>query len=397
MSTPSQVTARRVFTGLVVLSVVLLALVVMPFATALFLAAVVAGALHPLHRRLTGLVRGRSGLSAGLLVIGVALVLLVPVTGLTAVVVKEASDGYRWVASTVRSEGMNGLIERLPDRLEAPVRSLMDRFDVEAVDLNQQLGSQATSQTGKAATAVTGFLSATGSLVLQGVMMMIALYFLLTDGVRLVEWLEQVAPMHPGQTIELLSEFRKVSVAVLFSSVATAAVQAVAALVGYLIARVPQPIFFFALTFFVALIPAVGATSVCLVAALLLLVTGHQWMALFLAVWGLLVVGLVDNIVKPILVKRGLSLHGAVVFFALLGGLSVFGPVGLLLGPMVVAFFLALVRIHQRDYQRMILLPSGALADPPSAALVTPSETPAKPAQEPPPAAPAPEPEKKKS
>src|SRR5688572_14234389 len=103
MSTRSELTARRVFIGLVLASVVLLGLVVMPFATAFFLAAVLAGALYPLHRRLTTLFRGRAGLSAGLLIVGAALVLLVPVAGLTAVVVKEAAEGYRWVAQTVRS------------------------------------------------------------------------------------------------------------------------------------------------------------------------------------------------------------------------------------------------------------------------------------------------------
>ena len=376
MSTSSDQTARRVFTGMVVASVVLLALVVMPFATAFFLAAVLAGAVYPLHRRLTGLVRGRASLSAGLVVVGVALVLLVPVAGLTAVVVKEVSQGYRWVAKTVRSEGMNGLLERLPDRLEAPVRSLMDRFDVEEEELDERIGTQATSQGSKAATAVGGLLSATGSLLVQGVMMLIALFFLLVDGAALVRWLEGVAPLKPGQTTELLLEFRKVSVAVIFSSVATAGVQAVAAEIGYLIARVPQPIFFGALTFIIALIPAVGATSVCLAASVLLLVTGHQWMALFLALWGVLVVGVVDNIVKPLLVRRGLSMHGAVVFFALLGGLSVFGAVGLLLGPMVVAFFLALVRIHQHE-RRPPPEPKPAIEPAPPQAAEAPAPAPA--------------------
>jgi predicted PurR-regulated permease PerM len=62
------------------------------------------------------------------------------------------------------------------------------------------------------------------------------------------------------------------------------------------------------------------------------------------------VVGLVDNVVKPLIVKRGLQLHGAIVFFALLGGLAVFGAVGLVIGPLIVALFLALVRMHERDY-----------------------------------------------
>src|SRR3712207_8724388 len=104
--------------------------------------------------------------------------------------------------------------------------------------------------------------------------------------------------------------------------------------------RVPVPIFFAAITFFFALIPAVGAAVVCLAAALLLLATGHPVAALVLAVWGVVVVGLSDNVIKPILAKRGMHMHGAIVFFSLLGGLSVFGAIGLLLGPLIVAFFL---------------------------------------------------------
>jgi predicted PurR-regulated permease PerM len=127
-------------------------------------------------------------------------------------------------------------------------------------------------------------------------------------------------------------------------------VQAVAALVGYLIARVPSPYFFALLTFFVAFIPAIGAAVVCLFAALLLLVPGHPYMALFLAVWGLAVVGLVDNLVKPLLIKRGLEIHGAIVFFSLIGGLAMFGAIGLLLGPLIVSLFLAVVRMYHRDY-----------------------------------------------
>jgi predicted PurR-regulated permease PerM len=127
-------------------------------------------------------------------------------------------------------------------------------------------------------------------------------------------------------------------------------VQSLAALIGYLIARVPHPLFFATVTFFVSFVPAVGAGGTVLVASVLLLAMGHTWMALFLAIWGVVVVGMVDNIIKPLLVKRGLHMHGAIVFFALLGGLTVFGTVGLIAGPLIVSFFLALVRIYQRDF-----------------------------------------------
>jgi predicted PurR-regulated permease PerM len=176
-------------------------------------------------------------------------------------------------------------------------------------------------------------------------MMLIAFFFLAADGERFVAWLERVSPLRPGQTTELLREFRKTSVALIGSSLATAGLQALVALIGYLIARAPHPLFVAMLTFCCAFIPAIGAASVCVVLAIILFAQGYTYTGIFLALWGVGVVGLVDNIVKPLLVRRGMELHGGVVFFALIGGFAAFGPVGVLVGPLAVAFFLALLRI----------------------------------------------------
>ena len=165
-----------------------------------------------------------------------------------------------------------------------------------------------------------------------------------------MRWLDHVLPLKRGQTRELLAEFKAVSYSLVVSTIITAAVQAAAALVGFFIARIPHPVFFAMVTFFCAFIPAIGGSAVCMVAAVILLVTGHPYMAVFLSIWGLLVVGLVDNAVKPLLLKGGMHISGAVVFFALIGGLAAFGIIGLLLGPLVVSLFLALLRMYERDF-----------------------------------------------
>ena len=180
--------------------------------------------------------------------------------------------------------------------------------------------------------------------------MILALFFFLTNKEGILNWLDEASPLRPGQTRELFAEFVRVCKSVIVSTAATSLVQAIAALVGYLIARVPHPFFFFAVTFIIAFIPAAGAASVCLAAAAIQLVSGHPWAALFLAVYAFLVVGLVDNVVKPLLMKDSIRMHGAVLFFALLGGLAAFGAMGMLIGPLAVALFLAMLRIYQRDY-----------------------------------------------
>lgn len=350
---PSPQPARRFFFILLTAATILLALVVRPLATALFLAAVLAGVLWPAHLWLTARFKGRRGLSASAFVVGVLVLILGPLVAFSAFAFKEASDGVRFVSQTVRSGGVTALVDWLPPRLAGLAHRGIDRLsgDKGDDDLAARVQKQVSAQGGRAAAVVGATLSATGAFVFQAVMMLIAFYFLLVQGDELVGWLDEMSPLRRGQTRELLAEFKRVSYAVILSTVITSAVQAVAALIGYFIGRVPHPFFFAGVTFFAAFIPAIGAGAVCLVAAVLLFATGHPYGALFLAVWGLAVVGLVDNLVKPFLIKGGMEMNGAVVFFALIGGLSAFGGVGLLLGPLVVALFLALMRMYQRDFK----------------------------------------------
>lgn len=333
---------QRALMIVLIASMILVAMVLRPMAIALMLAAVLAGALWPAHNRLRKWLR-YDGISAGVLVLLVFLLLTGPLLWLTAFLVKEGIEAVRFVTETVKSDGMTGLIEQLPDGLERAARWVADKLG----GLEEAIKA---APSGGAASVAASAVAATGSLVLQTALMLIALFFFLTQKEDLLKWVAEASPLRRGQTQELLAEFRRVSVAVLRSSALTALVQATAAFVGYLIARVPHPFFFAALTFFTALIPAVGAASVCLLAAALLYFGGHTVAAIFLAIWGVAVVGLSDNIVKPILIKGGMEMHGGIVFFSLLGGLAAFGPIGLLLGPLAISLFIAVLRIYRRDY-----------------------------------------------
>ena len=340
-------TARRFFVLLLSGATLLLAVVVRPLASALLVAAVLAGVMEPLHAMLAARLRGRPALAAGILVSSVVVVLVGPIVALAAFLLREGNDALTFLSTTMRSEGVTHLLTKLPDSLEKVATEALARL----LDVHQMVERQMGAQGGKAVATVWAALSATGSLLYGAAMMLIALYFLLVQGGELVSWLDDALPLRPGHTRELLAEFKKVSFSVIVSTVISSGVQALVALIGYLICRVPHPVFFAALTFFMAFVPALGATSVCLLAAATLFVTGHPYLGLILAIWGIAVVGLVDNIIKPLLIKAGMEMRSAVVFFALIGGLGAFGPIGLIIGPMVVALFLALVRIYRRDFR----------------------------------------------
>ena len=357
----------RFFLLLIAVAALLLALVIFPVISELFLAAVLAGVLWPLQQWLTGRMRGRRGVAAGLLTVAVLLLLIGPVATIGAFVIRDGSDGVRFVSEALRSEEVARMVDILPDATRDAVNEAIVQVPRDLGDLMGQVAPE--GREAETAAAVGKAVKATGSFAFHAVLMIIALFFLLVRGRELVDWLDTVSPLGPGHTHELLETFKKVSYAVIVSAVVTSAVQAAAALVGFLIAQVPSPVFFALVAFFAAFVPAIGAAVVCLLAAGLLLVTGHPYMAIFLAAWGLVVVGLVDNLIKPLLIRRGLEIHGAIVFFALIGGLAAFGAIGILVGPLVVALFLALLRIYQRDYTpgdpREAPMPGVEEADPP--------------------------------
>ena len=336
----------RFFVALMIVATLLLGLVIMPVAKELFLAAVFSGVLWPVQQWLSKRLRGKRKIAAGVITFAVIVLLLGPVATLVALVIRDGADGVRFISDTVHSKDVAALVAYLPASARDVVGDAIERIPRDLNELMERVGGHS----GEAASTVGKAFVATGSLAFRAVLMLIALFFLLVRGHELVGWLDSVSPLRRGRTLELLATFRKVSFAVIASAAITAAVQAVAAMIGFLIARVPSPLFFALVTFFLAFVPAIGAAVVCLFAALLLLVTGHPYMAAFLAVWGLVVVGLVDNLVKPLLIRRGLEIHGAVVFFSLIGGLATFGAIGLLVGPLLVAFFLAVLRIYHRDY-----------------------------------------------
>ena len=359
----SELHARRFIVLLLVVAAALTLVLITPFWGALFLAAVVAAALRAPMEWLSGRLRGRRSLAATLLTLGVLLVVVLPLAGFGALLVGQILNGVQWLREAFQSEGIAGLVARLP----GPAEHLAQRALAARPEPQKQIQQLAGSQGGQAAAAVGGFLAATGSALLQVAMMLIALFFFLVDGGRLVDWMDARLPLRAGQFRALLEDFRQTSVSVLVSSVGTAAFQTAAAAIGYAIARAPNLPFLTMATFVVALVPALGGTVMVVIVALLLFATSHVVGGAFLLGWGVVVVALSDNVARPWLLKGGMELHGGLVFFALLGGLAVFGGIGLLAGPMILTFLVAVVRLYVREFGRAPARPVAPSAANPAA------------------------------
>lgn len=336
---------RRVLIGLAVVAVALLLYVAFPFAEALLIAAVLAGVFSPWFERLAGKLGQRRTLAGGLFVTAVVFAVVLPIAGLIFAVAQQADDAFRPMRAAFQEKGVSGFIDGLPDPLPYLAREIMNRLPRG----QQQAEELVRSLTGRVLGGVGYLFVATGTLVFQLSMMLVGFFFLLVDGPTLVRWITRISPLTDAQMNELFADFRAVSVAVLAGSVGTALVQTLVALVGYWLAGAKHSLLLAALTFMGAFIPLVGAGTVVVATAVVLVLAGHVNGAIFLGIWGVAVVSSIDNFVKPYLMRGRLEVNTGVIFFALLGGIACFGPVGLIAGPLVVAFFLAVVRMCQKE------------------------------------------------
>ncbi len=336
---------RHFLLALVIAAVALTAVLIFPFWTALLLAAVLSAASRLPMTWVTARVGGRRQLAAGIMLLLLAVALAVPVAFLVTVIAGQAVEGFQWLREALASAGVAGLVERLPSWLAPLARHLI----ASVPDLQAEVQKLVGAGGGQAVTALGGLLAATGGALLRLGVTLVAYFFFLTDGHRLVNWLEQAAPLAPGQFRELVGEFRRTAVSVLVATVATAGIQAAAALLGFLLAGAPGPAFLTFVTFLVALVPAVGGTVVVVAVAGLQFLSGHPWAALFLLVWAFGAVSLIDTLARPYLLRDGMDLPVGIVFLALLGGVAAFGVVGVVLGPLVVTFLIAALRIWRRD------------------------------------------------
>jgi predicted PurR-regulated permease PerM len=330
---------------LLVAALTLIGAVILPLWQPLFMAVVLTMVLREACDWIVRRVGDRPRLGAALVTVGVVFLLLLPFVVLTTVIVREAIGAYNFIMEALKEGGITGLTSKLPDQIERPLRRVVAALPVDP----EQLSQQAATGGQYAAGVLTTVMRSVWHLLFSLVMFLIALYSLLVHGRQLGQWIEDISPLPHGETLELFVQFRKVARSVVGSSVVTAAAQGVTAFVGYLIAGVPNAVFFGVLTFFASFIPSVGTAVVAIPLAGLLLIMGNTWQALFLAVWATAVVGMVDNFLRPLLMSDAVALDTIVVFFSLIGGVIVFGPIGLVVGPLAVSFALTVIRFGHRS------------------------------------------------
>ncbi|HYF19705.1 MAG TPA: AI-2E family transporter [Ramlibacter sp.] len=302
---------------------------------ALFLAIV----FWPMHLHTLKLVRRRPNLAATLTLLSIVLIVIVPLLLVSASVVEQASLVYQKVRSGEMQPAQ--YLQRMIESLPAWAQGVLERFGVQDLPaMLTRLGELLSRSSQAITTGVLGVGQLTLDFLVSFFIMLYVLYFLLRDGGSITRRIEEAVPLQPAQTRKLLTQFVTVVRATVKGNVVVALVQGGLGALAFWVLDIPGPALWGALMALLSLLPAIGAALVWAPVALYELFTGQVLAGLGLTAWGVLVIGLVDNLLRPMLVGRDTRMPDYLILVATVGGISLFGLNGFVIGPVIAAMFL---------------------------------------------------------
>lgn len=314
-------------------------LMLRPFVEVLAWAAVLVIVFHPVHRRILARTK-RPATSALLSCLLVIITIVLPLSLLAFALIRELSSFGQNLQANVSS-----LLDP-----NSPVTGRFLRWVGQYVDIEQWrsqdfLVERLKAMSGAIAGRTLGFVGGVVSGIVQTFFVIFTMYYLFRDGDRIISALPDVLPLERGQSERIFKRTQDVISASLYGVLVIAAIQGALGGLAFWTLGLPSPLVWAIVMILLAMIPMAGAFIVWVPAAIYLAASGFWVKAIILTAWGTLVIGTVDNFLRPKLVGGKTKLHELFIFFSVLGGLQVFGLLGIVLGPVVLAITLALLDV----------------------------------------------------
>jgi predicted PurR-regulated permease PerM len=331
---------QKVFLGLLVAVTVAFAWILFPYYGAVFWAVILAIIFAPLQRWLMREFGNRPNSIALLTLLVSLLVAVLPVIFITGMLIQEGASLYNQIESGKLDVGV--FFAEAKELLPGSVQALMQRFGFGDLDqMRDRLASGALEGSQFLATKAFSFGQGTFQFVVSTFVMLYLLFFLLRDGRELLARVRKAIPLSEIQKRRLFSKFTRVVRATVKGNVVIAALQGALGGIAFAVLGVPGAILWGVLMAFLSLLPAVGAAIVWAPVAVFFFVSGQVFQGVALTAFGVLVIGLVDNLLRPILVGKDTKMPDYVVLISTLGGLALFGLNGFVIGPLIAALFIS--------------------------------------------------------
>lgn len=345
------------------------------FLMAIFLAGLFSALARPLYRRLEGWFGGRRNLASLTTLLLIVLFILLPLTGLmgivTAQAIKVGNSVKPWVQQQIAEpSALFSKLQALPFFEQiAPYRDL----------IFQKAGEMVGKISGFLIDSLQSATIGTVNFLFMTFVLLYTMYFFLMSGERLIQKILYYLPLEDKDEQRVLSRFTSVARATLKGTAVIGMLQGGLAGAAFYVVGIPSAVFWGVIMVLLSVLPGIGTALVWVPASVILAASGHIAKAVGLLVFCGLVVGSLDNLLRPILVGKDTQMHELMIFFGTLGGILMFGFVGFIIGPIVAALFVTVWDIYGVAFQDM--LPAAHAADPsdeppPAAAEIPQAETP---------------------
>jgi predicted PurR-regulated permease PerM len=317
-------------------------LLLYPFLHYLFLALLSAYMLHPLQKILERRIKSRA-LCALVLIVLMLVIVILPIGFVSSQLVGEIKSTFSRVVADSSNHGA----------YREKIEEFIKRFSGENTDLHayqERLLDEVKSFAVRMAPNLLGSLTE----VLLGLFIMIfVMFYVLQESQKSFERLRAMIPLEPRLKDKLIEEIQNVTWAVVYGQVMTAVVQGMLGGLGFLIFKVSSPLLWGFIMIILSCVPLVGATIIWAPAGIFLIMSGATFRGIGLLVWGGVLVMNIDNLLKPRLISGRSNIHPVTVFLGVLGGLKLFGVIGLVAGPLILALLIALIRFYEEEYMGM--------------------------------------------
>ena len=326
-------------------------LILWPFYGAVFWATVFAILFSPIHRTLTRSMRGRRTVAALATVLIILIMVILPTALITGMLLQEGFGVY----ARIKSGELNfaQYLQQIMSALPVWVTGLLDRFGLaDFAAVQERLSTRLMASLQMLGTQAISVGQNTVDFVVDFFIMLYLLFFLLRDGAQLLARIGDALPLQDDLQRNLASKFTTVVRATVKGNIVIALIQGALGGLIFWILDIRAPVFWAVVMAFLSLLPAVGTALVWVPVAIYFFVTGALWQGIVLTAFGVLVIGLVDNVLRPILVGKDTKMPDYVVLISTLGGLSIFGLNGFVIGPLIAAMFIAVWAVVATSHTR---------------------------------------------
>lgn len=339
---------RRAFIVSLALVSIAFLWILKPFWTAIFWACVLSMLFQPLQRLMVQRLHGRSSLAASITLLISTVIVILPALAIGAAFVREGIQLYQLIED--REINLDEIMQQVGAAVPV-LPELLQRVGIDTANIRSSLTAVMVSLTEVIGQETLRFARNTASFTLRLFMMLYLMFFLLRDGEKLMQWIRRALPLDAERSQIMISKFVEVTRATVKGNLIVAMVQGALGGIIFLILGVGGAVLWAVIMAILSLLPAVGASLVWGPVAIYLYATGEWVQASILVAYGAVIIGLADNVLRPKLVGRDTKLPDYIVLFSTLGGLSLMGLNGFVVGPLIAALFLAFWNTFIRDFR----------------------------------------------